>query len=146
MVVACILEASFSLLDTQAEKTTDSPCLHLPGNSFLWLSHPTPKLPKYSLRPCNVARGRFLSKVPSSSAGLPGWGVGFLRLSLLAGLVRVSVAMMKSHDQSNLGRKEFLWLTLPQHSLPLKEVRTAIQMAGRWRQELSQRPWRGTAY
>jgi len=56
-------------------------------------------------------------------------------------LVRVTIAMMKHGDQSNLGRKEFIWLTLPYHQSPLKGLRT-----GTSRQELMQRPWRNAAY
>lgn len=32
--------------------------------------------------------------------------------------------MMKHHDQSNVGRKRFIWLRLPYHGLSSKEVRT----------------------
>lgn len=39
-------------------------------------------------------------------------------------LVRVAIDMSKCHDQSSLGRKEFMWLTLPPHSSSSKEVRT----------------------
>ena len=42
----------------------------------------------------------------------------------------VSIAIMKNHDQGNLGRKEFIWLTLPYHSKSLKEVRIGTQMSG----------------
>ena len=52
-------------------------------------------------------------------------------------LVRVSIAVMKQHDQSSLGREGLIQLTLPHHCSSLKEDR-----AGTWRQELMQRPWR----
>ena len=42
-------------------------------------------------------------------------------------LVRASIAVMKHYDQSNLGRKGFVWLTLPHHCSSLKEVRTGTQ-------------------
>jgi hypothetical protein len=42
-------------------------------------------------------------------------------------LVWVSVAMEKHHDQSNLGRKGFSQLKLPDHSSSSKEVRTGTQ-------------------
>ena len=32
------------------------------------------------------------------------------------GLVRVTIAVMKHHGQSNVGRKRFIWLTLPHRS------------------------------
>lgn len=41
--------------------------------------------------------------------------------------VRVTIAVMKPHDQSNLGKKGFIQLTLPHCCLSLKEVRTGIQ-------------------
>jgi hypothetical protein len=54
---------------------------------------------------------------------------------------------MKHHDQCNLARKGFIWLTLPYHYSSKKEVRTGIKpRAGTWRLELMQRPWRGAAY
>jgi hypothetical protein len=59
-------------------------------------------------------------------------------------LVRVTVAVMKHHDQNNLGREEFIWLMLPYHSSSSKKVRTLKQ--GRNLEELMQRPWRGDAY
>ena len=40
----------------------------------------------------------------------------------------VSVAVMKHHEQSNLGRKGFLWLALPQHCSSSKEVKTGTQV------------------
>ena len=48
---------------------------------------------------------------------------------------------MKHHDQSNPGRKGFIWLMLPHHGRKSRPNR-----AGAWRQELMQRPWRGAAY
>lgn len=42
--------------------------------------------------------------------------------------MRVSIAVMKHHDQSNCGRNEFVWLILPYHCSISKEVRTRIQM------------------
>jgi len=43
--------------------------------------------------------------------------------------------------KSKLGKKGFIWFTLPCCSPPLKEVRD-----GTWRQEPMPRPWRGAAY
>ena len=51
--------------------------------------------------------------------------------------LRIIVVVMKDHDQSNLGRKELIWHTLPHHWSSLKEVRT-----GTLRPELTQGPWR----
>lgn len=42
-------------------------------------------------------------------------------------LVRITIAMMKNHDQSNMERKGFICLTFPHLSSSLKEVRTRIQ-------------------
>ena len=56
-------------------------------------------------------------------------------------LVKVTITVIKHHDQSNLKRKGFLWLTLPQQCLALKDIR-----AGTWRQGVMLRPWRGAAY
>jgi uncharacterized protein (DUF305 family) len=42
-------------------------------------------------------------------------------------LVRVTSAVMKHHDQSNLRRKEFIQLMIPHHSSSSKEVRTGTQ-------------------
>jgi hypothetical protein len=42
-------------------------------------------------------------------------------------LVRVTVAVLKHHDQSNLGRKGFIRLMPPHHSSSSEEVRTGIQ-------------------
>ena len=41
--------------------------------------------------------------------------------------LRVTVAMTTHHDKSNLGRKGFIWLTLPRCSLSLKEARTGFK-------------------
>lgn len=46
----------------------------------------------------------------------------------------------KHHGQSSSGRQDFIWLPGPHHSLSRREVR-----AGPWRQELTQRIWRGAA-
>jgi hypothetical protein len=51
--------------------------------------------------------------------------------------LRVIIAMMGHHDQSNLGRKGFICLIPPYHSSSLTEGR-----AGTWKQ----RPWRGSPY
>lgn len=51
-----------------------------------------------------------------------------MREIILPVLVRVSSPMMKQHDQRNLGRKGFIWLTLPQHCLSSKKVRTGTQI------------------
>ena len=42
-------------------------------------------------------------------------------------LVRVTIAVMKHHDQGNLGKKGFIQLTLPYHCSSSKEVRTGTQ-------------------
>ena len=44
----------------------------------------------------------------------------------VAVLVRVPVTMMKLHDQKQLGRKGFIWLTLLHHSSSSKEIRAGI--------------------
>jgi hypothetical protein len=57
-------------------------------------------------------------------------------------LVRVSIAEMEHHKQSNFGRKGFIRLTLLHHSLSLKEVRAETQTGlDSLRHELIQRPW-----
>jgi hypothetical protein len=43
-------------------------------------------------------------------------------------LVRVSIVVIKYHDQSNPGRKGFIWLILHHHCSLLKEVKTGIQI------------------
>lgn len=55
---------------------------------------------------------------------------------LLGCFVRVTVAVKKHHDTSNLWRQGFIWLTYPA-SRPLKGAKERI-----WKQELLQRPWR----
>jgi hypothetical protein len=62
-------------------------------------------------------------------------------LIVLTVLVRAIIAVMKLHDQSNLGRKEFIWLTFLGNKPSLREVRV-----GTWREELMQRPWKSAAY
>jgi hypothetical protein len=47
-------------------------------------------------------------------------------------LIRVDTVVMTHHDQSNLGRKNFIWLTFPYHCSSSKEVRRGSQT----RQEL----------
>jgi hypothetical protein len=42
-------------------------------------------------------------------------------------LAIVVISVMKHHDQNNLGRKVFIWLTFPNHWLSLKEVRIYTQ-------------------
>jgi hypothetical protein len=42
-------------------------------------------------------------------------------------LFRIAVAVMKHHDQRNLGRKGFTWLALPHHCSSSMEVRTGTQ-------------------
>jgi len=44
-----------------------------------------------------------------------------------ADLLRVTLVVMKHHDQSNLGREEFILLSLPHHCSPLKEIRTGTE-------------------
>ena len=68
-----------------------------------------------------------------------GWGDG-----LVGALVRVSIPAQTSGPRSKLGRKEFIWLTLPyccssprKSGLELKQVR---------KQEMMQRPWRDVTY
>ena len=41
--------------------------------------------------------------------------------------LRITVAVMKHFDKSNLGRKEFIWLLLPHYCLSVKEVMTGTQ-------------------
>lgn len=41
--------------------------------------------------------------------------------------VRVTIAAMKRHDQNNLVRKGFIWLTLPQHCSSVKEFRAETE-------------------
>jgi len=54
---------------------------------------------------------------------------------------------MRHGDQSNLGRKGFLWLLLPQQRSSSEGVRTVnSSRAGARRQELMQRPWGDAAY
>lgn len=59
-------------------------------------------------------------------------------------LVRVAAAMVQYHDQSNLGRRGFLFcFHISDHHL--KESGRNSKRAGTWRQELVQRPWRRVA-
>jgi hypothetical protein len=62
----------------------------------------------------------------------------------LSDLVRVSIPAQTSRPRSKLGRKGFIWLTLPyccssprKSGLEIKQVR---------KQELMQRPWRDVLY
>ena len=57
-------------------------------------------------------------------------------------LVRVTIAVMKHHDQSNLGRKGFIGL----HCIIRRSQDRNSNRAGTRRQELMQRPWRKAAY
>lgn len=63
-------------------------------------------------------------------------------------LVRVSMAVIEHHGQKQLGEEGVnLKLTLPHHSLSLREDKEGTQTVETWRQELiTQRPWRGAAY
>jgi len=54
----------------------------------------------------------------------------------------VSSSVMKHHEQKRVGKKGFIQLTLPHHSLPLKESGRNSSREGTWKQELMQRPWR----
>jgi hypothetical protein len=64
--------------------------------------------------------------------------------------------MVKHHDQKQLGRIGFLWLTPPYIHIYLYPYTHTVHhlrsqdrksnRAGTWRQELMQRPWRGAAY
>jgi hypothetical protein len=62
-------------------------------------------------------------------------------------LVRVTITVMKYHDETKASGEEtvyFIWFTLSHHNLSLKEVSKGIQNRTRtWRQELMQRSWRG---
>ena len=63
-------------------------------------------------------------------------------------LARVTIAVMKHHDQKQAGEKGFIWL-IPLHHSPLVEEeksREELKQAGTWRQELMQRSWRNTVY
>jgi hypothetical protein len=63
------------------------------------------------------------------------------------GLVRLTIAMIKLHDQSNLGRKWLIWLTLnPLQSIIEGSQERNPHRPGTWRHELMQRPPRGAAY
>jgi hypothetical protein len=41
--------------------------------------------------------------------------------------VRVTIAVIIHHDQSNLGKRGFIWLTLPHHCSSSTEVRKGTQ-------------------
>jgi hypothetical protein len=62
-------------------------------------------------------------------------------------LVRVTIAVMKYHDQSNLEGK---WVYLAYTSISLFIIKESqdknSNREGTWRQELMQRPWRGAPY
>ena len=45
----------------------------------------------------------------------------------MVGKLRVSIAVIKHHGQSNLGKKMFPWFMLPYHCSSLKEVRTGTK-------------------
>lgn len=47
--------------------------------------------------------------------------------SLRGVLVRFTIAVMKHHNQNNLGRRGFIWLTHPHHSSSSEEVRAGTQ-------------------
>lgn len=49
----------------------------------------------------------------------------------------LSIAVTNPTPESDLGRKELIWLTFPDHSPSLREIR-----AGAWKQVLKQRPSR----
>jgi hypothetical protein len=53
---------------------------------------------------------------------------GIVRYSL-----RVTIAVMKYKEQSNLGRTEFMWLKLPDQSSSSEEVDRCSSRAGTWR-------------
>lgn len=59
----------------------------------------------------------------------------------LAVYLRIIIAVMRHHDQSNLGKEEFIWPICPYHSSShTQKVRTGTQAgAGTWRQVLMQR-------
>jgi hypothetical protein len=62
-------------------------------------------------------------------------------------LVRITIAVVKHHEQKYLGRKGVIWFILLHHCSSLKEFRTGTQTrVGTLRQELMQRPWRDAAY
>ena len=42
-------------------------------------------------------------------------------------IIRVSIVVMKHHDQKQVGEERFIGLTLPDHSLSLEAVRTGAQ-------------------
>jgi hypothetical protein len=46
--------------------------------------------------------------------------------------VRVTIAVMKHHDQNNLGRKGFVWLTFPYHCSTLRKSEQNSHEAGTW--------------
>ena len=65
------------------------------------------------------------------------WTYYFIASGSSGVLVRVSLAVMKLQNQTNLGSKAFVCLKLSYYCSSLKGVRT-----GSWRQELMQRSWR----
>ena len=56
-------------------------------------------------------------------------------------LVRIAIALMKHHEQSNLRMKRFIHLILPQHSSSSEKVRGET-----WRQELKKEAMEGSAH
>jgi hypothetical protein len=66
-----------------------------------------------------VAHGCVRKKRPLCPEGL--WD------SLGGVSVRVSMAVMKHHDQNNVGSKRLIWLMLAHHCSSLKEARTGTQ-------------------
>ena len=69
---------------------------------------------------------------------------GQLRYSYV--LVRITIAMMKHHNQSKLGRKEFIRLTLLYHSSSLRKSGQEPKQGRNLEVGADERPWRGAAY
>ena len=83
-------------------------------------------------------------------------GTCLTTLSMMIWCQRVSTAVMKQRDQSNLegkgcdqsnlDRKGFIWFTYPESWTPEGNQGRGSKQVGTWRQELMQRPWKGAAY
>ena len=65
------------------------------------------------------------------------WAFIYMQIYTTLVLVRISTAMMKHHNWSNLGRKRAIWLTHPYRCSSVKEARTGILKG----QETGDRSW-----
>jgi hypothetical protein len=66
-----------------------------------------------------------------AASALNHWAIS-LALAWHLALVRVTGAVMKHYGQSKLGRKGFIWLTVPYHCSASKEVRAGTQQGRSW--------------